>query len=119
MGEGADKAGDVAADAAAKAGGGMMGSMLGKAAGAVSAVSNVAAGAGGAASKESSELLAKGMEAAVQKIRDPFTEVGRDIVHAKQEDIKNIFIEYINNHEFKGAEKLIRGELKKGADGNP
>lgn len=92
------------------ASGGMLGGMA-KMAG--KALDKAAEAGGDAAGKLINQALftaAKGMDTAVDAIQKPFTEVGRDIVKAKQPEIVEIFVQYINKWKFPEAYKLCRGQ---------
>merc|ERR1712085_105707 len=69
--------------------------------------------AGGAAAGAAINLAlctaADGMDKAVDAIEKPFTEVGRDIVKAKETEIVAIFVKYINGYDFPNAFQLVRG----------
>lgn len=90
------------------ASGGFMGSMMGAVAKAADKVAEGAASGAGAAINGLLFSAAEGMDAAVDAIEKPFTEVGRDIVEAKKDKIVEIFVAYINNYEFKNAYTLVR-----------
>lgn len=90
------------------ASGGMMGSMMNMAAKAVDKAAEVSGDAAGKALNLALSTAADGMDAAVDAIQKPFTEVGRDIVKAKESEIVDIFVNYINKYEFPGAFALCR-----------
>lgn len=90
------------------ASGGMLGGMMSMAAKAVDKAAEVGGDAAGKAINLALSTAADGMDAAVDAIQKPFTEVGRDIVKAKEDDIVKIFVAYINNYNFPEAFKLVR-----------
>merc|ERR1712050_167235 len=55
--------------------------------------------------------VAAAEDAAVDAVQKPFTEVGRDIVIAKHDDILNVYLKYINDLKVKDAVKLVRGDV--------
>merc|ERR1719188_221799 len=83
--------------------------MIGAAANAVDKAAEVAGAAAGTAINAALSATADGMDAAVDAIQKPFTEVGRDIVKAKEKEIVDIFVVYINNYEFPKAFDLVHG----------
>lgn len=110
LADAADTAGGAVQEAAKKAssGGGMMGKLAGMAAAAADKGAEVAAGGLGAGLKLACNKLADGMNEGVQKIREPFTKVGQEMVTAKETEITKVFIDYINGFDFGGAYNLIR-----------
>merc|ERR1719188_2142414 len=84
--------------------------MIGAAANAVDKAAEVAGDAVGKAINLALSTAADGMDAAVDAIEKPFTEVGRDIVKAKEEEIVKIFVAYINGYNFPKAFDLVRGD---------
>jgi len=102
--------GDVAGDIGKKvASGGFLGSMVGAAAAVADKAIDVGAAGAGAAINGALCLLADGMDKAVDAIQKPFTEVGRDIIKAKEKEVTDIFIAYINGWDFPNAFNLVRG----------
>lgn len=102
--------GDVAAAAGAKvASGGFLGGMMASAAAAVDSAADMASAGAGAAIELAMNTLADGMDKGVAAVEKPFTEVGRDIVKAKEKEITDIFVAYINGYDFQNAFALVRG----------
>jgi len=102
--------GNAAAVGEKVASGGFMGNMIGMAASAVDKVAEVTGDAAGKALNLALSTAADGMDAAVDAIEKPFTEVGRDIVKAKEKEIVDIFVKYINGFDFPNAFSLVRGK---------
>jgi len=90
------------------ASGGMLGGMMGSAMKMVDKAAEVSGDAAGKAINLALHTAADGMDKAVDAIEKPFTEVGRDIVKAKEKEIVDIFVKYINGFDFPNAFNLIR-----------
>jgi len=104
----ADVAGDVGKKVAS---GGMMGSLIGEMAAAADKAIDVAAAAGGGALKLAFDTMADAILKAKEELAKPFTEVGRDILKAKDKEVKEVLCNYINKYPFPTPFMLCRDPL--------
>mmetsp|Transcript_37089 Transcript_37089/g.106086 ORF Transcript_37089/g.106086 Transcript_37089/m.106086 type:complete len:320 (+) Transcript_37089:36-995(+) len=111
---GADAVQELVGDQANK--GGVFGKVLGMAAGALDKVAELTGEAAGKAVEKSLSLMADALEKAVDAIEKPFSEVGKDIVKEKHNDILGVFSDYINKQPLPDVVKLCRGEPPHGID---
>lgn len=99
--------------------GGLLGKMFGMAsmaAGMADKATELTGQAAGAAVGGALEGLAKALDAAIAAIEKPFTEVGKDIVSNKYNEILQVYADFINNYKFADSRALCRGAEPYGPD---
>jgi len=103
---GGDKAEKVAG---AVATGGMLGNALGSLAKVADNVTDKVMEVGATALSESVRKVASTLEASIQKLEEPFQQVGKDVVTQKYSALLGAFSNFINNYKFSNSLALIRG----------
>jgi hypothetical protein len=88
---------------------GMMGQMIGFMAKAADGVAELTGKGAGMILSTSLNGMAAAMDAAVAKVEKPFSEVGRDIVSKKQNELVEIYAQYINQYDHPDPISLVRG----------
>lgn len=85
--------------------GGMLGSMMGMAKKAVDAVQE----GGAAAAATALDGVASGLEKAINGIEEPMTDIGKDIVKEKKEELREVLAAHIRNAKVEEAVALCGG----------
>jgi len=106
--------GERVAGAVAK--GGMLGKVFGMAGQAVDKAAEMSGAAAGAAVSSSLNLMSQGLDKAIDAIQKPFTDVGKDLVNTKYNDILKVYADFINNYKFADSLALCRGAEPFGPD---
>lgn len=102
-----NKAGGVAS---AVATGGALGGMLASAAGMVDSVADKVAEYGAAGISKIIRTAADTLEGSIQKLEEPFQQVGKEVISESYSDVLKVFCDFINNYKFANALVLIRGQ---------